>query len=399
MRARQDPRRSRLSAIRRRRAARALAFAVLVAAGAFLATAYSARANDATIGGLGADEATVPTDATTEETVSTTTAPEEVPTEPAPPAESEPSPTVEEPPAPPPAGTVTDPPEASPPPAPPHPVSEPAPVVHPKKHKNRAPELQEGAHAIIWLHRALPDPTPAAKRLAPRFARALRAMSRSSNVDWWLLLAVVRERGGDGRMPARRPGLERLADRLVHLGARKHPLKAITRLTADAERHLQIVALARYNRAVGLRALVRGLEWAKPRLERRILRDDRIDIYSGGRYDIAAHRVDIRVLVLIRYLRVTFRQVTVASLFSGHRYFARPGVVSAHMYGLAVDISALGGISIIGNQLPGGLTARAVERILLLPAEVQPQQVISLLGLGGPSFPLADHYDHIHVGY
>jgi len=25
--------------------------------------------------------------------------------------------------------------------------------------------------------------------------------------------------------------------------------------------------------------------------------------------------------------------------------------------------------------------------------------VISLLGLGGPSFPLRDHGDHIHVGY
>jgi hypothetical protein len=25
--------------------------------------------------------------------------------------------------------------------------------------------------------------------------------------------------------------------------------------------------------------------------------------------------------------------------------------------------------------------------------------VISLLGLGGPSFPLGDHDDHIHVGY
>jgi hypothetical protein len=28
-----------------------------------------------------------------------------------------------------------------------------------------------------------------------------------------------------------------------------------------------------------------------------------------------------------------------------------------------------------------------------------PRQVISLLGLGGPSFPLADHYNHIHIGY
>jgi hypothetical protein len=30
---------------------------------------------------------------------------------------------------------------------------------------------------------------------------------------------------------------------------------------------------------------------------------------------------------------------------------------------------------------------------------LQPKQVISLLGLGGASFPLANHYDHIHVGY
>jgi hypothetical protein len=159
------------------------------------------------------------------------------------------------------------------------------------------------------------------------------------------------------------------------------------------------MALARYDRAVGLRALVRGLESAKPRLERRILRDERIDIYAGGRADIAAHRVNVRILVLVRYLRVTFRQATVSSLFTGHRYFARPGVVSAHMSGLAVDIAGVAWTSISGHQAPNGVTEKAVKAILLLPAELQPQQVISLLGLGGPSFPLADHYDHIHIGY
>jgi hypothetical protein len=30
---------------------------------------------------------------------------------------------------------------------------------------------------------------------------------------------------------------------------------------------------------------------------------------------------------------------------------------------------------------------------------MEPHQVISLMTLGGPSFALADHYDHIHVGY
>jgi len=53
----------------------------------------------------------------------------------------------------------------------------------------------------------------------------------------------------------------------------------------------------------------------------------------------------------------------------------------------------------VGQQQPGGITERTVREILLGPAEVMPRQVISLLGLGGPSFPLADHYNHIHIGY
>jgi hypothetical protein len=47
----------------------------------------------------------------------------------------------------------------------------------------------------------------------------------------------------------------------------------------------------------------------------------------------------------------------------------------------------------------GGITERTIEALLRLPAEIQPQQIISLLGLGGPSFPQGDHYDHIHVGF
>jgi hypothetical protein len=74
-------------------------------------------------------------------------------------------------------------------------------------------------------------------------------------------------------------------------------------------------------------------------------------------------------------------------------------VISAHIPGHAVDIAGLGGMSIQGHQEPGGITERAVREILLMPAEVMPRQVISLLGLGGPSFPLANHYNHIHIGY
>ena len=102
---------------------------------------------------------------------------------------------------------------------------------------------------------------------------------------------------------------------------------------------------------------------------------------------------------MVAYLRESFGSVTVTSLISGHRLYARPGVISAHIAGHAVDIAGLGGTPIQGHQEPGGITERAVRDILLLPAEVIPRQVISLLGMGGPSFPLADHYNHIHIGF
>src|SRR5205085_11384478 len=68
-------------------------------------------------------------------------------------------------------------------------------------------------------------------------------------------------------------------------------------------------------------------------------------------------------------------------------------------YGLAADISEVGGTPIFGHQQPGGVTERAVRDVLLLPPGLMPKQFISLLGLGGPSFPLANHYDHLHIGY
>ena len=386
---------------------------LLLAAGASLGGAYAAWGEDAlTDAGAVAGSSSSTDDTTTDATADTTTA---ATTEPAPlvdpvpetttaeiPTTSTPDETAE------PGETNTTPPvdtstggsaptETVPPPA--SAPGSPGPVLT-SKHENRPPESSEGTYPTIWLLRALPDPTPPAKRLAPGFARELRQVAAAAGVQWWLVLAVVRARGGDGAVPANSHSLERLANRLALLHADIHPGRAVLRLSkGDRTFTDQVIALARYDRAVGLRALVRGLESAKPRLERRILRDERIDIYAGGRADIAAHRVNVRILVLVRYLRVTFRQATVSSLFTGHRYFARPGVVSAHMSGLAVDIAGVAWTSISGHQAPNGVTEKAVKAILLLPAELQPQQVISLLGLGGPSFPLPDHYDHIHIGY
>ena len=265
---------------------------------------------------------------------------------------------------------------------------------------DREPEADEpNVAATVWLNRVLPDPTPPSSRLKPAFARRLVRVSARNHVDWALTLAVLRSSGERGAMPASKARLLTLAKQLHSRHSQRDAWSSVLSLEGRTVFADQAVALQHLYRAVGLKALVNGYDWAKPSLSKRILNDSRITIYPGGRADIQAGRVNIRVLALIAYLAEAHGQVTVSCLISGHRLYARPGVVSAHIYGLAADISVLGNTSIFGNSQPGSVTEHGVRNILLLPAELQPRQVISLLGLGGPSFPLANHDDHIHVGY
>jgi hypothetical protein len=278
------------------------------------------------------------------------------------------------------------------------------PVVQPTKHENDTelkpidPEIGAFGGSTVWLHRTLADPTPPAKRLAPGFARMLRNQASATGAGWTMILAAIRADGGNGRRPADRAQVHAVAVKLAASKGKGEWL-AFVGLRGSTAWADQAQALARYNRAVGLRALVQGLDASKGRLARWVLSDNRISVYPGGRSDIASGKTDVRVLVLLRYLAEAHGQVTISSLTTGHRLYSRPGVVSAHVYGLAVDIAVLDNQSIYGHQQPGGITEQAVRNILLLPAEISPRQVISLLGLGGASFPLADHDDHIHVGF
>ena len=263
-----------------------------------------------------------------------------------------------------------------------------------------APEIEGPASgATVWLNAPLGDPTPPAKRLSPAFARQLKATAKGTGLDWALLLGVLRAKGATGKVPADAATLAKLGNRLADLRQDRSGWATALAYGGSSLFADRATALMRYDRAVGLKALVYGLESQKDELGARLLADPQVSIYAGGREDIVKGRVDVRVLALIAYMHEAYGEVTVSCLISGHRLYARPGVISAHIYGRAVDISALGGQSIFGNSAPGGLTEHAVRDILLLPQEVMPRQVISLLGLGGPSFPLANHADHIHVGY
>ncbi len=137
----------------------------------------------------------------------------------------------------------------------------------------------------------------------------------------------------------------------------------------------------------------------KPLLEKRVLADERVQIYAGGRDDIRSGQIDRRVLATLEYLAESGLRPTITSLRNGHGFYTASGNVSEHSSGNAVDIAAINGIPILGHQDAGGITDQTVRRIMQLQGTIRPHQIISLLDYGQNTLALADHNDHIHVGF
>ncbi len=138
---------------------------------------------------------------------------------------------------------------------------------------------------------------------------------------------------------------------------------------------------------------------SKEALQRRVLADDRLDIYDCGRTDIASGQIDRRVLATLEYLAEKGYDLTITSLKCGHGFYTASGNVSNHSSGNAVDIAVINGIPVIGHQGPGSVTDDLLREVLRLQGTMAPEELISLEDLGGPSFPLPDHNDHVHIGW
>jgi hypothetical protein len=105
------------------------------------------------------------------------------------------------------------------------------------------------------------------------------------------------------------------------------------------------------------------------------------------------------VLATLAYLAESGLRPSVTSLKCGHGFYTSSGNVSHHSSGNAVDIAKLNGIPVLGHQEAGGVTEQAVRRLMLLQGTLVPAQIISLFEIGGQTFAMADHHDHIHVGF
>jgi hypothetical protein len=138
----------------------------------------------------------------------------------------------------------------------------------------------------------------------------------------------------------------------------------------------------------------------KEALQQRVLHDENLSIYECGREDIASGRIDRRVLAMLEYLVSKGFRLTITSLECGHGVYSASGYVSEHSTGDAVDIAMIDGVPVTGHQGPGTLADSLIKTVLHLQGTMHPHQVISLEDLPGEtSFALADHYDHVHVGY
>jgi hypothetical protein len=140
---------------------------------------------------------------------------------------------------------------------------------------------------------------------------------------------------------------------------------------------------------------------SKEALERRVLADPRIKIYSCGRRDVQAGQIDRRVLATVEFLTASGLKPTITSFRCGHSFYTKGGIVSEHSSGNAVDIAAINGIPIAGHQGAGSIADITIRRLLTLQGIMKPHQIISLMTFEGASntLSMADHADHIHVGF
>ena len=140
---------------------------------------------------------------------------------------------------------------------------------------------------------------------------------------------------------------------------------------------------------------------SKSQLVRRTLSDPELEIYACGRNDIRTGQIDRRVLAMLEFLTARGYQLTITSLKCGHSILTTSGNVSEHSIGSAVDIAMINGQPVLGNQGPGTLSESLVKDLLTLQGTMKPHQIISLMDYFGAdnTFAMADHDDHVHVGY
>ncbi len=129
---------------------------------------------------------------------------------------------------------------------------------------------------------------------------------------------------------------------------------------------------------------------SKDQLERAVLADHDIRMDTCDRHEVAAGRIDKRVLAVLAFLSRSGLAPTVSALRCSEAQYTVSRALSAHYQGDAVDISAINGIPVAGHQGSGTITDLTVRALLTVPSGFVPHEIISLMRYPNASSTRAD---------
>jgi membrane-bound lytic murein transglycosylase B len=124
---------------------------------------------------------------------------------------------------------------------------------------------------------------------------------------------------------------------------------------------------------------------SKDQLESTVLADPDITMTACERREVAAGRVDKRVLAVLAFLSRSGLAPTVSALRCGQDQHTASGALSAQYNGDAVDIAAINGIPIVHHQGAGTITDLTIRALLTLPSGFVPHEIVSLTRYPGAS--------------
>lgn len=139
---------------------------------------------------------------------------------------------------------------------------------------------------------------------------------------------------------------------------------------------------------------------SKQQLTDQVLASRAIGLQRCGRQDVQGGRVDRRVLATLEFLALSGLRPTTAGLPCAHPA-AGPLPAGATQSAQAVDITAVNGVALAGNQGPGSIGERTIRQLLAFQGTLRPRQIIGLRRYPGEANSIArpDHYDRITISY
>ncbi|HTR88783.1 MAG TPA: lytic murein transglycosylase [Solirubrobacteraceae bacterium] len=138
---------------------------------------------------------------------------------------------------------------------------------------------------------------------------------------------------------------------------------------------------------------------SKSQLERQVLADPGIAMSGCSRQEVAAGKIDERVLAALAFLSRSGLKPSVGTLACGGSAYDSSGYVQPGHAGDGAAIVAINGVPIAGHQGAGSITDTTIRTLLTLQGKYFPAQIVSLMRYPGAptSHARADHGGYIEI--